>query len=176
VDLALDRARPWRSTVRRIAASGLGDSCELVGACCVSIEAHRLVLFSILRRRQPLATTEVALERRNVLVSDSERDGEHAAMRAAKKRFCALHTNASAPLREQNPHVGSEEAAKVSSLEAADLGRAGERQWVIDVRRNMVHQPLQAPIDGRHRTSARGDTKPAGVDTIALSDETRQKK
>jgi hypothetical protein len=106
-----------------------------------------LVSFSKLRGRQLLAATEVALERRNVLVSNRERDGEDTAMLAAKECFRALDTNAPAPFREANPHVGSEEAAKVRPLEAADLGRASERQWVIGVRRDVAHQPLQPPID-----------------------------
>jgi hypothetical protein len=39
--------------------------------------------FPILGWRQPLATTEVSLERRNILVSNRERDRENTAMLAA---------------------------------------------------------------------------------------------
>jgi hypothetical protein len=176
-------------TVGGIAALGLGDSCEFVGTRCVSVEAQRLLSFSILRRGQPLATTEVALESRNVFVSDRERDGENAAMLAAQECFRPLDADASAPFRERYPHVGPKKAAKVSSLEAADLGRAGQRERVVGVGSDVSTQPLQAPVAGdceqitamdfrrqrcgQHRTSGLGNINPTGVDTIPPSDGTQ---
>jgi hypothetical protein len=82
--------------------------------------------FPILGRGQPFATTEVSLERRNVLVSNRERDGENTAMLAAQECFRPLNAKAPIPFRERYPHAGPEEAAKVGSLEAANLRRSGE--------------------------------------------------